>query len=60
MEENPEYFVFNGAVDALTKAHAMTAKVVETESSLATRGPMTRHRCISLARSLPAIICWAL
>lgn len=30
MEESPEYFVFNGAVDALTKAHAMTAKVGET------------------------------
>ena len=30
MEENPEYFVFNGAVDALTKAHAMQAKVGET------------------------------
>jgi len=30
MEENPEYFVFNGAVDALTKAHPMQAKVGET------------------------------
>ena len=30
LEENPEYFVFNGAVDALTKAHAMQAKVGET------------------------------
>jgi copper-containing nitrite reductase len=30
MEENPEYFVFNGAVDALTKPHAMQAKVGDT------------------------------
>ena len=30
MEESPEYFVFNGAVDALTKARAMQAKVGET------------------------------
>ena len=30
MEESPEYFVFNGAVDALTKTHAMAAKVGET------------------------------
>jgi len=30
MEENPEYFVFNGAVDALTKTHPMQAKVGET------------------------------
>jgi nitrite reductase (NO-forming) len=30
MEESPEYFVFNGAVDALTKAHSMQAKVGET------------------------------
>ena len=30
MEENPEYFVFNGVVDALTKAHSMQAKVGET------------------------------
>jgi copper-containing nitrite reductase/plastocyanin len=30
MEEIPEYFVFNGAVDALTKTHAMAAKVGET------------------------------
>ena len=30
MEENPEYFVFNGAVDSLTKPHAMQAKVGET------------------------------
>jgi copper-containing nitrite reductase len=30
MEESPEYFVFNGAVDALTKARAMHAKVGET------------------------------
>jgi copper-containing nitrite reductase len=30
MEESPEYFVFNGAVDALTKAHPMQAKVGET------------------------------
>jgi copper-containing nitrite reductase len=30
MEESPEYFVFNGAVDALTKTHAMQAKVGET------------------------------
>ena len=27
MQENPEYFVFNGAVDALTKKHAMRANV---------------------------------
>jgi copper-containing nitrite reductase/plastocyanin len=27
LEESPEYFVFNGAVDALTKAHPMQAKV---------------------------------
>ena len=30
MEESPEYFVFNGAVDALTKTHAMQAKVGES------------------------------
>ena len=30
MEENPEYFVFNGAVDALTKTHPMQARVGET------------------------------
>jgi nitrite reductase (NO-forming) len=30
IEESPEYFVFNGAVDALTKNHPMTAKVGET------------------------------
>ena len=30
MEENPEYYVFNGAVDALTKNHSMQAKVGET------------------------------
>jgi len=30
MEESPEYFVFNGAVDALTKAHPMQAKAGET------------------------------
>lgn len=30
VEENPEYFVFNGAVDALTKIHRMQAKVGET------------------------------
>lgn len=30
MEENPEYFVFNGAVDALTKEHPMRADVGET------------------------------
>ena len=30
MEESPEYFVFNGAVDALTKTHAMAANVGET------------------------------
>jgi copper-containing nitrite reductase len=30
IEENPEYFVFNGAVDALTKTHPMQAKVDET------------------------------
>src|SRR5579862_5380234 len=30
MEESPEYFVFNGAVDALTKTHPMQAKVGET------------------------------
>jgi copper-containing nitrite reductase len=30
MEESPEYFVFNGATDALTKAHPMQAKVGET------------------------------
>jgi copper-containing nitrite reductase len=28
--ENPQYFVFNGAVDALTKEHAMPAKVGDT------------------------------
>ncbi|HYA23741.1 MAG TPA: copper-containing nitrite reductase [Terriglobales bacterium] len=28
--ENPEYFVFNGAVDALTTEHAMPAKVGDT------------------------------
>jgi len=28
--ESPEYFVFNGAVDALTKTHPMDAKVGET------------------------------
>jgi len=30
IEESPEYFVFNGAVDALTKTHPMQAKVGET------------------------------
>jgi len=30
MEESPEYFVFNGAVDALTKTHPMQARVGET------------------------------
>ena len=30
LAESPEYFVFNGAVDALTKAHSMQAKVGET------------------------------
>jgi nitrite reductase (NO-forming) len=30
MEESPEYFVFNGAVDALTKTHPMQARVRET------------------------------
>ena len=30
LEESPEYFVFNGAVNALTKAHPMQAKVGET------------------------------
>lgn len=30
MDESPEYFVFNGAVDALTKTHPMQAKVGET------------------------------
>ena len=30
MEEKPEYFVFNGAVDALTKEHPMQANVGET------------------------------
>ncbi len=30
MEESPEYFVFNGAVDALTKTHPMQAEVGET------------------------------
>lgn len=30
MEESPQYFVFNGAVDALTKTHPMQAKVGET------------------------------
>jgi nitrite reductase (NO-forming) len=30
MEESPEYFVFNGAVDALTKTHPMQEKVGET------------------------------
>jgi plastocyanin len=30
MAESPEYFVFNGAVDALTKTHPMQAKVGET------------------------------
>jgi nitrite reductase (NO-forming) len=30
MEESPEYFVFNGAVDALTKTYPMQAKVGET------------------------------
>jgi nitrite reductase (NO-forming) len=29
-EENPEYFVFNGAVDALTKEHPLHANVGET------------------------------
>ncbi len=30
MQEDPEYFVFNGAVDALTKEHPLQAKVGET------------------------------
>jgi nitrite reductase (NO-forming) len=30
MQEHPEYFVFNGAVDALTKKHPMRANVGET------------------------------
>ena len=30
LAESPEYFVFNGAVDALTKAHPMQAHVGET------------------------------
>ena len=30
MEEDPEYFVFNGAVDALTKEHPLHAEVGET------------------------------
>jgi copper-containing nitrite reductase len=30
LAESPEYFVFNGAVDALAKAHPMQAKVGET------------------------------
>jgi copper-containing nitrite reductase len=30
MQETPEYFVFNGAVDALTKDHPMHAKAGET------------------------------
>jgi len=30
MSETPEYFVFNGAVDALTMGHAMKANVGET------------------------------
>ena len=30
MEENPEYFVFNGAVDALTKQYPMQANVSQT------------------------------
>ena len=30
MHETPEYFVFNGAVDALTAAHQMPSKVGET------------------------------
>ena len=30
MEESPEYFVFNGAVDALTKKHPLSASVGET------------------------------
>jgi len=30
MGESPEYFVFNGAVDALTKTHPMQARVGET------------------------------
>jgi copper-containing nitrite reductase/plastocyanin len=30
IEESPEYFVFNGAVDALTKTYPMDAKVGET------------------------------
>ena len=30
MEENPEYFVFNGAVDALTRRYPMRAAVGET------------------------------
>ncbi len=30
MQETPEYFIFNGAVDAVTKQHPMRAKVGET------------------------------
>ena len=30
MQEDPEYFVFNGAVDALTKQHPLRAKVGDT------------------------------
>ncbi len=30
MQEDPEYFVFNGAVDAVTKQHAMKAKIGDT------------------------------
>ncbi len=30
MEEDPQYFVFNGSVDALTKTHALHARVGET------------------------------
>ncbi len=30
LQETPEYFVFNGAVDALTKEHPLTAKTGET------------------------------
>ncbi len=30
MQEDPEYFVFNGAVQAVTKRHAMKAKVGDT------------------------------
>ncbi len=30
MQENPEYFVFNGAIDALTKKHPMHTSVGET------------------------------